>query len=86
MFFAVRAGYLVLNRAMLLSFAKFVLAGLILGAALWFTARFAGVQFAHISAFRDEATLAFLVVVGALFYTGSILLLFGRNWLVSLVR
>jgi putative peptidoglycan lipid II flippase len=86
MFFAVRAGYLVLDRAMLLSFAKFVLAGLILGAALWFAARFAAVQFAHISAFRDEATLAFLVAVGAICYVGSILPLFGRNWLVSLVR
>jgi putative peptidoglycan lipid II flippase len=86
MFFAVRAGYLVLDRAMLLSFAKFALAGVILGAALWFAARFAAVQFAHISAFRDEATLAFLVVVGAIVYAGSILPLFGRRWLISLVR
>ena len=85
-FFAVRAGYLVLDRAMLLSFAKFALAGVILGAALWFAARFAAVQFAQISTFRDEATLAFLIVVGAIVYAGSILPLFGRRWLVSLVR
>src|SRR6266496_1123112 len=84
--FAVRAGYLVLDRAMLASFAKFVLAGVILGAALWFAARFAAVQFAQISAFRDEATLAFLVVIGAVVYAGSILPLFGRRWLISLVR
>jgi putative peptidoglycan lipid II flippase len=71
---------------MLLSFAKFALAGVVLGAALWFAARFAAVQFAHISTFRDEATLAFLVVVGAIVYAGSILPLFGRRWLISLVR
>ena len=86
MFFAVRAGYLVLDRAMLLSFAKFVLAGVILGAALWFAARFAAVQFAQMSAFRDEAALAFLMAVGAIVYAGSILPLFGRRWLISLVR
>jgi putative peptidoglycan lipid II flippase len=85
-FFAVRAGYLVLDRAMLASFAKFVLAGVILGAALWFSARFAATQFAQMSAFRDEAALAFLVAVGAVVYAGSILPLFGRRWLVSLVR
>src|SRR6185503_3851981 len=39
--FAVRAGYLALDRALLMSFAKFAVAGAILGAVLWFTARFA---------------------------------------------
>ncbi len=86
MFFAVRAGYLALDRAILLSFAKFALAGVILGAALWFAARFAAVQFAQMSAFRDEAALAFLMAVGAIVYAGSILPLFGRRWLISLVR
>jgi putative peptidoglycan lipid II flippase len=85
-FFAVRAGFLVIDRAMLLSFVKFVLAGAILGAALWFAARFAAVHLAQMTAFRDEAALLILVVAGALVYTGSILLLFGRRWLVSLVR
>jgi putative peptidoglycan lipid II flippase len=84
--FAVRAGYLVLDRAMLTSFAKFAFAGLILGGALWFAARFAAIGFARMSAFRDEAALAVLVVVGAIVYAGSILPLFGRRWLTSLVR
>jgi putative peptidoglycan lipid II flippase len=35
---------------------------------------------------RDEAALAFLIGVGAVVYSGSILLLFGRRWLSSLVR
>src|SRR5215218_1435653 len=39
--FAVRAGYLSLDRTLLLSFAKFAVAGAILGAVLWFTAQFA---------------------------------------------
>jgi putative peptidoglycan lipid II flippase len=85
-FFAVRAGYLVLDRTMLLSFGKFVLAGTILGAALWFAARLAANWLASMSAFRDETALAVLVVVGAVVYTASILPLFGRRWLISLVR
>src|SRR5207237_1149872 len=77
MSFAVRAGYLVLDRAILQSFAKFTLAGVILGAALWFAARLAAVHLAQMSAFRDEATLAILVAVGAIVYAGSVLPLFG---------
>jgi putative peptidoglycan lipid II flippase len=84
--FAVRAGYLVLDRALLRSVAKFVVAGAVLGTALWLGARFAAVQFAAMSAFRDEAALLLLVGIGAVVYTASILLLFGRGWLLSLVR
>ena len=84
--FAVRAGYLEFDRAFLLSLAKFLVTGIVLGAALWFAARFAAAQFAHMSAFRDEAALLLLIVVGAVVYGGSILLLFGKGWLRSLVR
>src|SRR6267154_6618534 len=84
--FAVRAGYLDLDRALILSLAKFVVAGAVLAAALWFAARFAAVHLAQITALRDEAALLILVVVGAIVYAASILLLFGRGWLRSLVR
>ncbi|HEV7881494.1 murein biosynthesis integral membrane protein MurJ [Bradyrhizobium sp.] len=84
--FAVRAGYLELDGTLARSSAKFALAGILLGAALWFAARFAAAQFAQLSAFRDEAALLLLIVVGAIVYGGSILLLFGRGWLRSLVR
>jgi putative peptidoglycan lipid II flippase len=84
--FAVRAGYLDLDRGLTQSLAKFVVCGAVLGAALWFAARFATVHFAQLSALRDEAALAFLIGVGAVVYSGSILLLFGRRWLSSLVR
>jgi putative peptidoglycan lipid II flippase len=83
--FAVRAGYLSLDRVLLQSFAKFVIAGVILGAVLWFSARLATTGLAQI-AFRDEVILGLLIVIGAVVYAGSILVLFGRRWLVSLVR
>ena len=84
--FAVRAGHLELDRTLLRSTAKFVVAGILLGAALWLAARFAAAQFAQLSAFRDETALLLLIVVGAIVYAGSILLLFGGGWLRSLVR
>ena len=52
---------------------------------LWLTARFAANGLAKI-AFRDEASLGILIVFGAVVYTASILVLFGRRWVVSLVR
>ena len=84
--FAVRAGYLQLDRALVRSFAKFLLSGIVLGVALWLAARFAAVQFAHLSAFRDEAALLLLVAVAAVVYGGTILVLFGPRWLRGLVR
>lgn len=84
--FAVRAGHLALDRALLQSFAKFAAAGAVLAAALWFAARFAGSALAQMSAFRDETMLGVLVVVGTLVYAASVLALFGRRWVLSLVR
>ncbi len=84
--FAVRAGYLDLDRALMQSLAKFIVAGVVLGAALWFAARFAAAHFSQLSALRDEAALLLLIVVGTIVYAGSILLLFGRGRLTSLVR
>src|SRR6202789_3334354 len=43
--FAVRAGYLEFDRALMSSLAKFAVAGVVLAAALWLTARLAAVQF-----------------------------------------
>ena len=84
--FAVRAGYLDLDRALMQSLAKFVVSGAVLAAALWFAARFAAAHFAQLSALRDEAALLLLIVVGTFVYAGSILLLFGWGGLRSLVR
>ena len=84
--FAARAGYLDLDHALRRSLAKFVVSGVVLGAALWLTGRFAASHLAALSAFRDEAALLLLIAVGAIVYAGSILLLFGRRWLGSLLR
>ncbi|MGA2287414.1 murein biosynthesis integral membrane protein MurJ [Bradyrhizobium sp.] len=84
--FAVRAGYLDPDRELLRVLAKFVLCGVVLAAALWFAAAFAATHLAQLSALRDEAALSVLIVVGAMVYAGSILLLFGMNWLRSRLR
>ena len=84
--FAVRKGYLDLDRALMQSLAKFLVCAVVLAAALWFAARFATAYFAQLSVLRDEAALALLVGVGATVYGGSVLLLFGRRGISSLVR
>src|SRR5262249_41736620 len=94
--FAIRAGYLQFDAVLTRSVAKFVTAGAALGVALWLTARFGAVlwlaarfnQFyaATTSSPDDEIVFLLLIIVGALVYAGSILLLFGRRWVMSLVR
>jgi putative peptidoglycan lipid II flippase len=84
--FAVRAGYLEFDRAFLRSLAKFLLAGIVLAMTLWFTAQFATLYLARLSAFRDEIALVLLVLTAAAVYSGLILALFGKGWLRSLVR
>jgi putative peptidoglycan lipid II flippase len=84
--FAVRRGYLDPDRALVKSLAKFAVAGVALAAGLWLTARFAAGYFAQMSLFRDETELLLLVATGAFVYGVSVLLLFGRGWLFSLLR
>src|ERR1700710_918344 len=84
--FSVRAGYLEFDRGFVKSLAKFAAAGLILSASLWITARFAAVYFAPMHAFRDERALLLLIGTAAFVYGFSILLLFGRGWIFSLLR
>ena len=84
--FAVRARYLEVNRVLVQSLLKFALTGVLLAAVLWLTSRFAAAHFSGLTAFRDEIVLLILVVVGAVIYAASILLLFGPRWLKTLVR
>jgi putative peptidoglycan lipid II flippase len=83
--FAVRAGYLELNRELWQSLLRFAVSGVVLAAVLWFAARFAATHFEAIR-FRDEATLLLLAGIGAVVYSASVLLLFGPRWLKSLVK
>jgi putative peptidoglycan lipid II flippase len=84
LFFAVRAGFLAFDRALVQSIAKFASIGVVLAAALWLTARFAAVHFSTLP-LRDEVALLLLVAVGTVVYGASILALFGPRWLSSLV-
>jgi putative peptidoglycan lipid II flippase len=84
--FAVRKGFLELDREWVKSLAKFAVSGLVLAAALWSTARFAAVYFAQMSAFRDELALLLLMVSGLFVYGICILVLFGRGWIFRLIR
>ena len=85
LFFAVRRGFLVLDRAWLMSLGKFLLTGLILAAAFWLIARF-GAPTLALMRFHDELMLVLLAAGGTIVYALAILLLFGRTWLISLVR
>src|SRR5581483_1925685 len=83
--FAVRAGYLELNRRLWQSLLRFAVSGVVLAAALWFAARFAASHFEAIR-FRDETTLLLLIGIGAVVYAACVLLLFGPRWLRTLVK
>ncbi len=84
--FAVRAGHLQLDSALLKSVGKFVATGAVLGAALWLTARLSAWYISGAGTLHDEAAFLLLIAVGGVVYAGAILLLFGRRWLVSLVK
>jgi putative peptidoglycan lipid II flippase len=84
--FAVRARYLHFDAVWMRSLAKFVLAGVVLGAALWLAARLSGAYLSGLSRLRDEATFLALIAVGAIVYAAAILVLFGKRWVMSLVR
>ena len=77
--FAVRAGYLEFDKGLMRSLVKFVVSGAVLSAAFWLAAKFAAIEFAQLSAFRDEISLVWLIAVGAIVYGFAILLLFGRD-------
>jgi putative peptidoglycan lipid II flippase len=81
--FAVRAGYLQLDAALMRSVTKFAAAGVVLGAALWLTAVVAASDLS--ARLHDEIAFLLLIAVGALVYAGAVLLLFGRRWVTSLV-
>jgi len=84
-FFAMRRGHLEIDRGFVQSMLKFVAAGAVLAAVLWFSARWLATAIQGI-ALLDEAILAALIVIGAVVYAALIFALFGKRWLMSLVR
>jgi putative peptidoglycan lipid II flippase len=87
MWLAVRAKYMTFDRPFQLALLKFAIAGLLLAASLWATARFAApALLADLRSGREELTLALLMVVGGVTYAATVMALFGRRWLTSLIR
>ena len=84
--FAVRRGYFAFDRAFVLSLLKFAAAGVLLALGLWLTAGWARSALAGVTSFRDEGALGILIVVGTIVYGVCVLLLFGRRWLMQLIR
>ncbi|CEG07364.1 putative peptidoglycan biosynthesis protein MurJ [Afipia felis] len=84
--FAIRRGFLEMDRAFVQSLMKFAAAGLGLAAALWGASRASAHWIATLPTARDEIALLMLVVVGAVVYAALIGGLFGLRWLKALVR
>ena len=86
LFFAIRRDFLEIDRAFLISLVKLALSGIVLAAVLWFSSKWLTAALAGMTSLRDESALGILIVVGAVVYGASILALFGKRWLASLVR
>ncbi len=84
--FAVRAGYFVIDRALLASLGKFIAIGLALALTLWATVRVVNPVLANWTAWRDETLLAVLMLATALVYSVLVAGLFGRKRLVAILR
>lgn len=84
--FAIRRDFLEIDRAFLISLVKLALSGILLAAALWFSAQWLASALAGMTSLKDESALGILMLVGAAVYGASILALFGVKWLRSLVR
>jgi putative peptidoglycan lipid II flippase len=86
LFFAIRRNFLEIDRAFLISLVKLALSGIVLAAALWFSAHWLVSLLAGMTSLKDETALGILIVIGAIVYGVSVLALFGGNWLRSLLR
>jgi putative peptidoglycan lipid II flippase len=65
---------------------KFFAAGVVLGASLWLTVNLSASYLSRLSTLHDEAAFLLLIAAGALVYAGTIVLLFGKRWVTSLVK
>ena len=79
--FAARAGHASLDERLRRSLIKFAIAGLALAAALWVGHFAVGQWLGGTHGLRDLVALSILAAVGAVVYGGTIMTLFGREWL-----
>jgi len=85
-FYARRQGFAVSGAAIGKPVAKLIAAGVVLAVSLLAGAYGLERALSGLSVFRDETTLALLLVLGAVVYGLTVLLLLGRPWLRSLLR
>jgi putative peptidoglycan lipid II flippase len=83
--FARRQGFAV-SGAGLRPVVRLLLAGAVLAVALYFGSRWLGQAFAGLPYFREETTLAVLLLIGTVVYALAVLLLLGRGWLATLLK
>ena len=84
--FAVRRNLLTLDRRLMQSTGKLILAAVALAIVLAVCQHPVAGLFARWSSFRDAATLFVLGAIGVAVYGGVVLALFGREWLALLRR
>jgi putative peptidoglycan lipid II flippase len=84
--FARRQGFAVSGAAIGKPVAKLIAAGFVLAASLLAGAYGLQRALSGLSVFREETTLALLVVLGTLVYGLMVYLLLGRPWIRSLLR
>jgi putative peptidoglycan lipid II flippase len=84
--FAARAGHLSIDTRLRTSAARMAAAGCILALGLW-VAQVAVARLWPLSAnLRDESALAALAGIGAILYAGTLVALFGKDWLAARAR
>jgi putative peptidoglycan lipid II flippase len=81
--FATRAGHVSRDQRLRQSMLRLAIAGVILAAALWLCAGPVTRWLGDWQGPRDLATLAILAAIGAAVYGGTIMALFGRDWIAA---
>jgi putative peptidoglycan lipid II flippase len=82
---ATRAGVFVIERGLMVTAAKLLLAGLILGAVLWFAQPQLARYFSDATRWHEELTLLALGLLGFVVYAAALVAFFGRS-LRTLIR
>jgi putative peptidoglycan lipid II flippase len=85
-YFARRQGFAVSGAAIGKPVAKLILAGVLLGAALFAGAYGLSQALAGLAHFRDETALAILIILGSVLYFALVLVLLGRAWFAGLLK
>ena len=85
LYFAARARLIAVDAELKVTLTKLAAAALALGLVLAVAVPVVTAMLSSWSRFRDESTLALLVVIGGIVYGGLVIVLLGRRWL-SLMR